>query len=558
MPTQRAFLSPERRKRREHPQVPRCGSRFSLAKVPRPLELALVALVLVNAGCASLGRRIATHGGQRRAGLEASLVCALDEYRASVPGLMRKHTIPGCAMALVDAQGILWTEGFGCADSREKRPVTPATLFSVMSISKTFTAVAVLLAVQEGLLDLDEPITTYLPDFQLNSRYEENPERKVTLSHLLSHTSGLQQDAPVGNAAEPTGSFEERVRSLYGTWLRFPVGEACAYSNAGVDLAGYVLQVVTGLSFEQCLRQRLFSPLGMCHSTADRQEFLEETDRAVGHTVGIRHTSFPGPALASAGLYSGAAELARFVQMNLNHGNVNGAPLLEKTFLDGMAVAHASRGLPNEPEAFCGLGLMLKGVHRPEADRADLLVSHGGGGAGCTTLMYWYPEYGFGGVALSNRHPNPEFEEVALRLPNLLIDHGLVARRFQHVWSQRPRCVGPFSGWPGPRPTASRENEWRKYAGTYRFKFSGYEFKGYARVVIGLGIGSVTPSIRISLRDGIPWVKESRFFAHAFGTAPLKRELEEIKPGLFFTSTGDCLDFTGDVPRYNHYRIEKR
>jgi CubicO group peptidase (beta-lactamase class C family) len=521
---------------------------------------ALVAglLLAVTTGCSTLSRGIPQTRCQKRPDLDPRLEAAIDEFRGALPALMRKREIPGCAMALVDAQGILWTEAFGYADPREKRPVTPATLFSTMSISKAFTAVAVLLAVQDGLLDLDEPITTYLPDFQLNSRYEENPERKVTLRHLLSHTSGLQQDAPVGNAAEPTGSFEERVRSLYGTWLRFPVGEACAYSNAGVDLAGYVLQVVAGLPFEQCLRQRLFSPLGMCHSTADRQEFLEETDRAVGHTVGIRHTSFPGPALAAAGLYSGAAELARFVQMNLNHSNVNGAPLLEKTLLDGMAMAHASRGLPSEPEAFCGLGLMLKEVHRPEADRVDLLVYHGGGGAGCATLMYWFPEYGFGGVALSNRHPNPEFEGIALRLPNLLIDHGLVARQFQHVWSQHPRCVGPFSGWPSPRPTASGGNEWGKYAGTYRFKFSGYEFKGYARVAMGLGIGSVTPTIKVSVKNGTLWVKESQFFAHAFGNAPVKAELQEIKPGLFFTSTGDCLDFTGDVPRYNNYRIEKR
>jgi hypothetical protein len=75
---------------------------------------------------------------------------------------------------------------------------------------------------------------------------------------------------------------------------------------------------------------------------------------------------------------------------------------------------------------------------------------------------------------------------------------------------------------------------------------------------MGLGIGSVTPTIKVSVKNGTLWVKESQFFAHAFGNAPVKAELQEIKPGLFFTSTGDCLDFTGDVPRYNNYRIEKR
>ena len=87
-----------------------------------------------------------------------------------------------------------------------------------------------------GLVKLDEPITTYLPDFQINSRYEEHPEQKITLRRLLNFTAGLPVETPVGNYFEPasTASFEDHVRSLYGSWLVCPVGRSFYYSDASV------------------------------------------------------------------------------------------------------------------------------------------------------------------------------------------------------------------------------------------------------------------------------------------------------------------------------------
>ena len=112
-----------------------------------------------------------------------------------------------------------------------------------MSISKTFTATAVMQAVQAGRLDLDEPITTYLPGFTVHSAFEEHPERKITLRMLLSHTAGFTFDAPIGNDDElDPGDFDAHVRSISDTWLRFPVGTGYAYSNLGIDLAGYILE----------------------------------------------------------------------------------------------------------------------------------------------------------------------------------------------------------------------------------------------------------------------------------------------------------------------------
>ena len=167
--------------------------------------------------------------------------------RARIPQLMAEQGIPGLAVALVDKDQVLWTEGFGHVDRDDSAPVTADTMFAVQSMSKNFTATAVMQAVGAGRLDLDEPITTYLPDFTVHSAFEEHPERKITLRMLLSHTAGFTMEAPIGNNYElEPGEFDEHVRSISDTWLRFPVGTGYAYSNLGIDLAGFILERTYG------------------------------------------------------------------------------------------------------------------------------------------------------------------------------------------------------------------------------------------------------------------------------------------------------------------------
>lgn len=108
------------------------------------------------------------------------------------------------------------------------------------SLSRWRDAVAIMLAVQRGLLDLDAPITTYVPRFVVRSRFESNPQDRITLRLLLCHRAGFTHEAPIGNNYDPDfPSFEAHVQSISDTWLRFPVGERYRYSNLGVDLAGY-------------------------------------------------------------------------------------------------------------------------------------------------------------------------------------------------------------------------------------------------------------------------------------------------------------------------------
>jgi CubicO group peptidase (beta-lactamase class C family) len=139
----------------------------------------------------------------------------VEKYRTLIPQEMRKQHIPGMAIAIVDDNQVVWSEGFGYTDWDGKTPVTADTPFSIQSMTKSFTAAAVMLAVQEGLVDLDTPVSEYLPDFHINSIFEDRPEDKITLRQLLSHTAGLTFDAPVGNNNDvDAGTWQEHIDHL--------------------------------------------------------------------------------------------------------------------------------------------------------------------------------------------------------------------------------------------------------------------------------------------------------------------------------------------------------
>src|SRR4030042_6625071 len=102
------------------------------------------------------------------------------KYRQEISQDIQARQIPGLSIAVVDDKNILWAEGFGYTDSDRRTPVTISTLFSIQSVSKSFTATAVIIAAQEGLVNLDEPITTYMPNFTVHSIFEEHPEQKIS------------------------------------------------------------------------------------------------------------------------------------------------------------------------------------------------------------------------------------------------------------------------------------------------------------------------------------------------------------------------------------------
>jgi CubicO group peptidase (beta-lactamase class C family) len=278
---------------------------------------------------AAIAAVVATAGGSARTAVRRADITALvDRLAAAIPNRIGPDHLPGLAIGICDSTRLLWTKGYGTLRAGEDAPVTDQTSFSIQSCTKMYTATAVMLAVQDGLVDLDEPITAYLQEFAVQSRFETAPERRITLRHLLSHTAGFTHEAPLGNNYEVSDeSFEEHCQSISRTWLRFPVGHHYEYSNLGIDLAGYILQRRAGVPFEAFVDDRLLRPLGLDRTTLDRRVAAAGTDRADGHTPRpggglqpVLGAQARIPMVAAGGCYTSVVDACRFMQLHLTGG----------------------------------------------------------------------------------------------------------------------------------------------------------------------------------------------------------------------------------------------
>lgn len=314
--------------------------------------------------------------------------------RDTIPKMMTEKKIVGLSVAIVDEKGIIWEEGFGFTTRDQKISITPLTNFSIQSMSKNFTALAILHAVQDGLLGLDKPITDYIPWFTVNSRFEEHPEKKMTLRLLLSHRAGFTHEAPIGNNYDfYDNKFEDHVKSISNTWLRFPVGERYSYSNLGIDIAGFILQQVTGMPFDQYIKKKIYDPIGMDRSSFDIEMIKKMEDRAIGHTSSPIKPPVEVPMLAAGGMYSNVHDLSLYIKFHLNNGSVNENQIIKRELLNEML------SVPNRKKnQATGYALGTSVARHGKVN----LFSHGGGGYGFLTNMSWCPELNVGVVLLTN------------------------------------------------------------------------------------------------------------------------------------------------------------
>ena len=343
-------------------------------------------------------------------GLPPDLTARFDRL---IPGLMKEQRVPGLAVAVTDGERTLWSRGYGWTDDGRGRRVTPQTMFAVLPISTALTATAVMIACREGLVDLDTPITAYLPEFTVNSVFEDRPERSITLRNLLNHTSGLAHEAPHGNNFDlGRADFRAHVDSISATWLRFPVGRNWAYSNLGIDLAGRIIERRSGLPFARYVQERLLAPLGMSRTTLDPAAVRAETDRASGHAAYHRNLPVEIPMIPAGGVYTSAEDLAKFVRLHLDGGGA----LVEPGRLRQM-YAPSPDGLSGS----CGLGIAKHLIGLP-GHVTSWGLGQAGGGFGFLADMYWYPEIGIGAVVLTNSMGHGLQGDLVFQILNSIID----------------------------------------------------------------------------------------------------------------------------------------
>ena len=184
----------------------------------------------------------------------------IDSY---ITTTIQRNNIPGLALAITQGDQITFSKGYGTAGNG--RIVTPDTPFYIGSQSKSFTALAIMQLVEQGKLDLDAPVQTYLPWFRVA---DPQASQKITIRHLLQHTSGLSEAGYVSNFP-PDTDLETLVRDLSRAKIGAPVGTKMQYFNPGYDTLGLIIETVSGQSYGDFINEHIFAPLKMTNSFTD-------------------------------------------------------------------------------------------------------------------------------------------------------------------------------------------------------------------------------------------------------------------------------------------------
>ena len=316
-----------------------------------------------------------------------------DQLVEFVPQVMEKRGVPGVVLGVFH-EGETRSAGFGVTNTDHPLPVTDETFFQTGSITKTFTATAIMRLVETGKLELDATVRTYVPSFKVG---DETASSQATIRHLLTHTGGwfgdFFQDTGPGENALP-----RYVAEMAGLEQLAPLGETWSYNNAGFSLAGYGIEVVTGKRYEDALAELVLEPLGLENTFFDPGDVM--THRfAVGHDVGdsgaevARPWPLPRSAYPAGGVICIVNDLLCYARFHLGDGAAeDGTRLLTP---ESMSLMQTTLAAVWKNETF-GLPWFLKGVD------GTALVYHGGGTTGQVSQLTLVPERGLAVAVFTN------------------------------------------------------------------------------------------------------------------------------------------------------------
>lgn len=394
---------------------------------------------------------------QSNAAEDLARVPAVEEaialYSIWVEEQIAYHGVPGVAVAVVHGGDRVWAAGFGKANLESGAPVTSATPFRLGSVSKLFTATAILELRDAGKLRLEDPVVRHLPWFEIRTAYAD--AGPITLEHLLTHTSGLPREGPFPYWTTHDFPTVAEVRSALPTLAALhPPGEVYRYSNLGLALLGQVVEAASGEGWADYVERHLLAPLGMAHSSAHPSpEQIASLARAYTRKFpdGSRRIMdfYETRAIApAAAVVASAEDLARFAAFHLSGVTASGEPLLSAATRKEMRRPHFVY-----PSWSGGRGLGF-GISRRDG---VTVVSHGGWIGGHRSELLLVPDRDLAVVALCNADDaSPAF--FARKAADLI--GGAVAAATA----------------PPPRPKRPADPAWARYAGTYTDPW-GWEYE---------------------------------------------------------------------------------
>ncbi|MHA1674858.1 MAG: serine hydrolase domain-containing protein [Promethearchaeota archaeon] len=384
----------------------------SLTKNQRVLAIPII-LMMVTVGI-GLGFRF-TEGPFKPSPIpedDYSYVQKLADFK--IKQLMRQSDIPGVAISLLDDQDIIMEEYYGLANVAENIPFSNLTNLKIGSITKLFTAIEVMRLVEDGLVDLDHPLTEYLPEFQLNYRFNSTP---ITIRQLLSHRSGLPRDDILvswywDNNLDCLG---DQMRSLKDTYAAYPAGTRFKYSNVGFNILAHLIETKRGQPYLFYMEEKIFQKIGMNNTHYLTSFLANRTSLALGYyqdgnEIGP-YSDFDLIEMGSGGLISQMGDLQIFFR-SLVTEFLPEDPLLSSTILSSSILSSSALNSMYEPQFYSnedpqeiGLGFTIN-----TQVLSKKVVFHAGVNQGRHSLFAYIPETKQGVILFGN---HDDFEEFA-------------------------------------------------------------------------------------------------------------------------------------------------
>jgi CubicO group peptidase (beta-lactamase class C family) len=361
-------------------------------------------------------------------------------FSAWMEGQIAYRGLPGIVVGVVADQELVWSAGFGFANTAEKIPMSPETKFRMASHSKLFTATAIMQLREQGKLRLDDPVSRYLPWFQVKPAGPDDPP--ITIEELLTHSSGLPREA---GAHWTTYEFptEEQLRALTPErQAAFAPEVRWKYSNLAYSIAGLVIEAVSGEKWADYVQRHIFSPLGMTSSSVDQNvsglavgynRRMPDGSRAVMPFVDARGMA------AATGITSTVEDMAKFVSAQFRKGHMGDDRVLSTGSLREM---HRVRVLENNWTSGNAIGFAVR------RDRDRIYIGHGGGYPGYTTQTTINLDARVGVIVLTNTNDS---------------DPGAIATQLMNTVGE---AVAKTSAPPPERVVW--DPSWSRFAGYYR------------------------------------------------------------------------------------------
>lgn len=256
----------------------------------------------------------------------------ISEINEFMTNEIERLNLPGASLAIVKGDQVEYLKGYGVANGTN---ITPQTPIVIGSVTKSFTALAIMQLVEQGKIRLEDPVQSYIPWFQIADKEES---KKITIQHLLNQTSGFSTYDGQVAISQGDQTLKEHIQSLVNTELTYPVGEQYQYSNLNYSILGVVIEEVTNTSYKDYINKYIFKPLEMSNSFTDPKDDINNTiangyQTIFGIKVPTEQLNHEGN-VPSGYIISSAEDMANYMIAQLNKGEFKGKSILSSNAMN--------------------------------------------------------------------------------------------------------------------------------------------------------------------------------------------------------------------------------